>query len=204
MAREEMRAVPRSTVVNTPNEWELIRRCQAGATAAFEPLVRLHQGPALGYAAALLGDEDEAADALQDAFVQAYRALPRLRAGSSFGPWFRTILRNICLDRLRSPRLSRRASFNEDDARQATWVEPEAARAASDVVLGRRIGEAMQDLPEEQRVVLLMREVEGLSYGEIAGMLKIPQGTVASRLNHGRAALKSALVARGIGLEDLT
>jgi RNA polymerase sigma-70 factor, ECF subfamily len=190
--------------VNTPTEWELIRRCQAGATAAFEPLVRLHQGPSFGYAAALLGDEDEAADALQDAFVQAYSALPRLRAGSSFGPWFRTILRNICLDRLRSPRLSRRVSFNEDDAARATWVEPDAEHAASDTVLGRRINEAMHEIAEEQRVVLLLREVEGLSYGEIARMLNIPQGTVASRLNHGRAALKSALVARGIGLEDLT
>lgn len=190
--------------MSTQAEWELIRRCQAGATAAFEPLVRLHQGPSLGYAAAMLGDEDEAADALQDAFVQAFRALPRLRPGSAFGPWFRTILRNTCLDRLRSPRLSRRVALEDRAVDRAAWVEPQAARAAAGAVLGRRIAEALQHVPEEQRVVLLMREVEGLSYGEISRMLGIPAGTVASRLNHGRAALRSVLEARGIGLEDLT
>jgi RNA polymerase sigma factor (sigma-70 family) len=62
----------------------------------------------------------------------------------------------------------------------------------------------MQALPEEQRVVLLLREIEVLSYAEIARSLGVPAGTVASRLNHGRAALRQQLVARGIGLEDLT
>jgi len=164
----------------------------------------MHQGPSLGYAAALLGDEDEAADALQDAFIQAFRSLPRLRAGSAFGPWFRTILRNICLDRLRSPRLSRRVRFDEGDVERATSVEARGEGAASDALLGRLISETLQQLPEEQRVVLLLREIEGLSYGEISRMVGVPPGTVASRLNHGRAALRKALVARGIGLEDMT
>ncbi|CAN5827218.1 RNA polymerase sigma factor SigM [soil metagenome] len=190
--------------VTTSTERDLIRRCQEGASAAFEPLVRMHQGPSLSYAAALLGDEDEAADALQDAFVQAYRALPKLSRGSAFGPWFRTILRNICLDRMRSPRLRRKVDLSPGDVDRTVWVEPEAARAADRAALGLTIAEALQDLPDEQRAVLLLREVEGLSYGEMAAALGVPPGTIASRLNHARATLKRAFIARGIGMEDLT
>jgi RNA polymerase sigma-70 factor, ECF subfamily len=202
--RHEEKRGPARYIVMSVSERDLIRRCQEGATAAFEPLVRMHQGPSLGYAAAMLGDEDEAADALQDAFVQAFRALPRLRAGSPFGPWFRTILRNICLDRLRAPRRRRRVALEARSLDQAMWIEPVAQRTAERAALGGILAEAMQTLPEEQRVVLLLREIEGMSYTEIAGTVGVPAGTVASRLNHARAALRRALVARGIGLEELT
>lgn len=185
-------------------EWDQIRRCQGGASAAFEPLVRAHEGPALGYAAALLGDADEAADALQDAFVLAYRALPRLRPGSAFGPWFRTIVRNVCVDRLRSPRLSARVSLESAAAARPTRVEPTGLRNAEVAGLSKHIAAALRRVPEEQRTVLLLRELEGMSYAEIAASLDIPAGTVASRLNHARAALKDALIERGIGLEDVT
>jgi RNA polymerase sigma-70 factor, ECF subfamily len=183
-------------------EWDLIRRCQDGATAAFEPLVRAHEGPALGYASALLGDADEAADALQDAFVLAYRALPKLRPGSSFGPWFRTILRNVCLDRLRSPRLSRRVALDSPAVERVVRVEATASRTAELADLSKHVAAALQQVPEEQRLVLVLRELEGMSYAEIAAAVGIPGGTVASRLNHARAALKRALIERGISLED--
>lgn len=183
-------------------EWDLIRRCQGGATAAFEPLVRAHEGPALGYAAALLGDADEAADALQDAFVLAYRGVSRLRPGSAFGPWFRTILRNVCMDRLRAPRLSRRVPLDSGRGARSTRVEPAGLRNAEIAGLAGHIGAALRLLPEEQRVVLVMRELEGMSYAEIADALGVPAGTIASRLNHGRAALREALIERGVGLED--
>jgi RNA polymerase sigma-70 factor, ECF subfamily len=185
-------------------ERDLVRRCQEGVTAAFEPLVRLYQGPSLGYASAMLGDEDDAADALQDAFIQAFRALPRLRPGSPFGPWFRTILRNVCLDRLRAPRRRRRVALESSAVDRAVWIEPDAQRAAQRAALGDVLSAVLQVLPEEQRVVLLLREIEGLSYSEIAGTVGVPAGTVASRLNHARAALRRELTARGIGLEELT
>ncbi|MFW6079468.1 MAG: RNA polymerase sigma factor, partial [Gemmatimonadota bacterium] len=76
-------------------ERDLVARCRRGSTAAFEPLVREYEPPALAIARGMLGDADEAADAVQDAFVRAYRSLGRLREGSRFGPWFRTILRNL-------------------------------------------------------------------------------------------------------------
>lgn len=188
----------------TATEWDLIERCRGGVTAAFEPLVRAHEGPALGYATSMLGDADEAADALQDAFVLAWRGLSRLRPGSSFGPWFRIIVRNVCLDRLRSPRLSRRVALDSPGAAAAARIEPAADRAAETTGLSRVLAAALQDLPDEQRVTLLLREVEGLSYGEIAATLGIPAGTVASRLNHARSGLRAALAGRGLGMEDLT
>jgi RNA polymerase sigma-70 factor, ECF subfamily len=187
----------------TSAEWDLIRRCRAGATSAFEPLVRAHEGPALGYAAAMLGDADEAADALQDAFVLAYRRLDTMRAGSPFGPWFRTIVRNVCLDRLRSPRLSRRVSLDATSLDGAVRVEATATRSAEIAGLSKHMAAALEELPDDHRVVLLLREVEGLSYAEIAAMLNVPSGTVASRLNHARAGLRIRLTARGIGMEEL-
>jgi RNA polymerase sigma-70 factor, ECF subfamily len=190
-------------VNTTIAEWELIRRCREGASSAFEPLVRAHEGPALGYAVAMLGDRDEAADALQDAFVQAWRGLGRLRPGSPFGPWFRTIVRNVCLDRLRSPRLSRRTSLDATTLDRRTWAEPDGDRASRTTDVAGHLSAALAELPEEQRVTLLLREVEGLSYAEIAAMVGVPAGTVASRLNHARAALRQTLTTRGIGLEDL-
>jgi RNA polymerase sigma factor (sigma-70 family) len=190
--------------MNTAPEWELIRRCRAGATTAFEPLVRAHEGPALGYAAALLGDADDAADALQDAFVLAYRRLGTLRPGSPFGPWFRTIVRNVCIDRLRSLRSRRQAPLDTAAADRAARVEPTALRQAEIAGMSQHIAAALTELPLEHRVVLLLREVEGLSYGEIAAMLDVPAGTVASRLNHARAGLRSRLLARGFGPEDVT
>src|SRR5687767_9312125 len=107
------------------SEWDLVSRCLAGSTGAFEPLVKRHEGPALVVARSLLGDPDEAADAVQDAFVRAYHTLGRLRPGSAFGPWFRAILRNLCLDRLRSPR-RRGQSLDEDVVDERVWTDASA------------------------------------------------------------------------------
>jgi RNA polymerase sigma-70 factor, ECF subfamily len=188
--------------MNNDSEWELIRRCRQGGAAAFEPLVRTHEGPSLGYATALLGDADEAADAVQDAFIQAYRALDRLRPGSAFGPWFRTILRNTCLDRLRAPRRRSRAPLESARVDAIAWSEPIGGDRIERDQLAGQIRSALALLSDEHRGVLLLREVEGLSYAEIAQTLDIAPGTVASRLNHARAALRKVLLARGFDRED--
>src|SRR3990172_2209835 len=99
--------------VDSETERELIDRCRAGSTAAFEPLVKAHEAQALLLAEGLLGDADDAEDAVQDAFVKAYRSLGKLEEGSAFGPWFRAILRNRCIDLLRSAPRRRKASWTE-------------------------------------------------------------------------------------------
>jgi RNA polymerase sigma-70 factor, ECF subfamily len=188
--------------VDTTTEWDLIRRCRQGSTAAFEPLVRAHEGPAHRTATALLGDPDDAADAVQEAFVRAYRSLRKLREGSAFGPWYRTILRNHCMDRLRSPR-RRAMPWTERVVDPRSAVEPAAPAALEREALTRVVREALADLSPEHREILVMKEMEDLSYAEIARAAGIPAGTVASRLFHARAALAKALAARGMTAEEV-
>jgi RNA polymerase sigma-70 factor, ECF subfamily len=189
--------------VSTIDERELVRRCQAGSTTAYEPLVRAHEGPALRLATALLGDADEAADAVQDAFVQAYRSMDRVREGSDFGAWYRTILRRVCLDRLRSPRLRSRRRLEPVVLDQHQWVEATGVGSTERAELERIVGAALQQLPAEQRSVLVLKELEGLGYAEIATALGIPVGTVGSRLNHARRSMRRVLTETGITMEDV-
>jgi RNA polymerase sigma-70 factor, ECF subfamily len=198
---EETPTPARSGSVDTQNEWDLIRRCRSGSAGAFEPLVRAHEGPALAVAYGFLGDADEAADAVQDAFVKAYASLGRLREGSAFGPWFRSILRNLCLDRIRAPRSRRRAGIDELDG--LSWTDALGSAAIERGEVEQAVRDALAALSEDHRAVLVLKEIEGLGYDEIARSLEIPAGTVASRLFHARAALRKVLLARGVTLEDV-
>jgi RNA polymerase sigma-70 factor (ECF subfamily) len=176
---------------------EIMRDCRRGNAAAFEPLVLSHQGDALAIAETLLLDPDDAADAVQEAFIRAYRGLGKLAEGSAFGPWFRSIVRNLCLDRLRSPARRRREALT--DAVDA-WVsvEPVGTARLERQDLAHSINAALRSLPAAHREVLVLKELEGLRYSDIAGALGIPPGTVASRVYHARAALKRALIAMGV------
>jgi RNA polymerase sigma-70 factor, ECF subfamily len=182
-------------------EQDLIRRCRRGASAAFEPLVRGHEAGALAVAEALLGDRDDAADAVQEAFVRAYRALKTLREGSPFGPWFRTILRNLCRDRLRGAD-RRRAEWSAETMDRRAWTEPAGAAELEREQLAAAVRAALARLPAEHREILVLKEMEEMRYAEIALALDIPPGTVASRLHHARAALRTALAAEGITPEE--
>ncbi|MEX2529342.1 MAG: sigma-70 family RNA polymerase sigma factor [Gemmatimonadota bacterium] len=183
--------------VDTSTEWETIERCRRGNAAAFEPLVRTHEGRALVLAEALLGSRDDAADAVQEAFVKAYRALGRLRPGSSFGPWFRTILRNHCRDRLRSE------AGRSAVAWEAEVVDPSAATLPTAPVeleraeLAALVRTALAGLSPEHREVLILKEMEGMSYAEIARETGAPAGTIASRLHHARALLRERVLSGG-------
>jgi len=182
-------------------ESELIRSCLAGGPAAFEPLVRAYEARAFALAEAILGDRDEAADAVQDAFVRAYRSLGRVREGRAFGPWFRAILRNLCLDRLRSPR-RRRRRWTEREVDRWAWAEPQGAERLVREERAAAVRAALATLSADHREVLVLKELEGLSYAEISELTGVPAGTVASRLYHARSALRRALVERGFPFEE--
>lgn len=184
-------------------EWKLIARCRNGNAAAFEPLVREYERPATALARGMLGDADAAEDAVQDAFVRAYRALGRLEEGSAFGPWFRTILRNLCLDRLRAPRLARRTDWPPPASHRSVWNEAVGTGRLERAELARTVRDALGALSDEHRLALVLKEMDGLSYAEIAETIGVPVGTVASRLHHARSALRAVFEARGITLEDV-
>ena len=179
-------------------EQELIRKCRAGGARFYEPLVRAYEPAGLRIAIAMMGNVEDARDALQDAFVKAYDALNRFDLRRPFGPWFFQILRNHCRDMLRS----RQARFKVEalderlELRPAdTEKGPERLRqkAAARELLWR----ALEQIGPEHREILVLKELQGLRYSEIAEVLDIPEGTVASRLFHARKALKDALLSLG-------
>ena len=197
-AFEETRVLTRSTGMSPESEWMLIRQCRLGRHDAFKPLVLRYQGEALAVAEALLLDPDEAADAVQDAFVRAYRGLGRLTEGSSFGPWFRAILRNRCLDRLRSTAHRGRESLTEQIVQDHAWVDPVGTDQIERDQLAASVRRGLRSLSPAHRQVLVLKEIDGLGYAEIAVALGIPEGTVASRVYHARAALRRVLMGQGM------
>lgn len=175
----------------------MVQQCLRGRVSAFEPLVAGHQTEAIALARALLLDHDEADDAVQDAFVRAYRSLGKLAPGSAFGPWFRTILRRICIDRLRAPARRDRESLT-DAIEGAAYVEPVGTQRLEREHVSKAIANALRSLSAPHREVLVLKEIEGLGYNDIARALGIAEGTVASRIFHARAALKRELLRVGI------
>jgi RNA polymerase sigma-70 factor (ECF subfamily) len=182
------------------DETDLVRRAQAGETEAFEALVLAHQQFVFNLAWRALGDEREAEDLAQEAFVRAWLALPNFRGQARFRTWLYRIATNLCYNRL--PRLRRDlAALGETtvqaqpDARQpdpATSVEAAERRAF--------LREQIDRLPESYRVLVMMRFQQDLPYEEIATILSLPLGTVKTGLFRARARLREALRA----FEDAT
>jgi len=182
------------------SEWDLIQQCRRGRSAAFAPIVAGHQRDALVLAESLLLDADDAADVVQEAFIRAYANLGRLADGSKFGPWFRAIVRNRCLDLLRSP--ARRGRESLDAIADEPRVEAGGTARLEREQVAVSIRTALGRLPAAHREVLVLKEVEGLGYAEIAKALGVAEGTVASRLYHARAALRRALADAGINSRE--
>jgi RNA polymerase sigma factor (sigma-70 family) len=180
---------------------ELIRKCQAGQQQFYEPLVRAYEPEARRVALAILRDPDAAVDAVQESFIKAYRALDRFELGRDFRPWFLRIVRNQCRDMLRrgrtGPELERITPLLEERVGEpdgAGDAETERRRQEAREVLWAGLGR----ISVEHREVLVLKELEGLAYGEIAEALGVPEGTVASRLYHARRALRTALENMGV------
>jgi len=175
-------------------ERELIRKCKTGDSRFFEPLVRAYEKPGLRLALGMLGNLEDAKDAVQNAFIKTFDALARFDLKRSFGPWFFQILRNQCRDQLRS----RKARFRLealDERLELRPADPETGpvRLRERAQARETLWEGLERIGEEHREILVLKELQGFRYGEIAAILEIPEGTVASRLYHARRALKEAL-----------
>jgi RNA polymerase sigma-70 factor (ECF subfamily) len=169
-------------------EDELIARSRGGDTRAFDLLVETYQDRVYDLAYRITGHHADAQDAAQDAFVKAYLALRAFRSDASFLTWLHRIAVNAALDAIR-----RRPPTKSDVADPAGASCDPLADRAERVETRERIHRAIAALPAEQRAVIVLRDVQGWSYEEIAAIVEIPVGTVRSRLARGREALRSAL-----------
>ena len=180
----------------------LIERCQRGDTQAFDELMARYETRVYNLAYRLLGDAEEAYDISQETFLRVYRALPRFRGGSTLHTWIHRIVVNLCLDALkkqrRRPRLVQEAPLEEEAGSESLLDRlPDETPGPETRVLSRErqsiVRQAIASLPRHHRAVLVLFDLEGLSYHEIAETLKINVGTVKSRLNRARLALKEKL-----------
>ena len=193
---------------HSPTDGELVEKAREGSHEAFEALVRKFSARAYRVAFRILRDPDQAEDVLQEAFIKAYRGIRQFERRSAFYTWLYRIVVNLALDRRRRERPGSRIEWEDSVAHE---VEPRAVVGQSpDPDLSARraevreiLSEGIQRLPDGQREVLLLREIEGLSYEEIATSMEISKGTVMSRLHYARRKLSSFLTERGVDPEDV-
>ncbi len=171
----------------------LVERFQSGDEAAFDELVRLLAPRVYRFCVSVLREADEAFDAAQDVFCRLHRGLSGFERRSAFSTWFRTLMLNVCRSRLkrRAARRWRPVESSVLDRRPSTCEDPEGEAERAE--LRRLVMEELERLGDSQREILLLREVEGLSYEEIAEVLGLEMGTVKSRLFRARAALGARL-----------
>lgn len=184
-------------------ELKFIEKAAHGDAEAFEPLVLENQSKVYNLALRMMGNPSDAEDAAQEAFIKAWNSLRAFRGDSRFSVWLYRLTNNVCIDMLR--RQKRRATVplsQEDDEGEEIEIsipderflpEEEAERRE----LRREVREALAALPEEWRSILVMRELGGLSYEELAEQLQLQTGTVKSRLSRARKKLCAELLKKG-------
>ncbi|MEH0629110.1 RNA polymerase sigma factor SigM [Streptomyces stelliscabiei] len=172
------------------SDQDLLARHVAGDPEAFGELVRRHRDRLWAVALRTLGDREEAADAVQDALVSAYRAAHTFRGQAAVTTWLHRITVNACLDRARKT-ASRKTSPVDDTERLEQLLEPHesASAPAERNDLHRQLLEALGTLPQDQRAALVLVDMQGYPVAEAARILDVPTGTVKSRCARGRARL---------------
>lgn len=181
----------------------LLEKARRGDRQAFRALVERHQRRAFAIAYAMVRDENDAAELVQEAFLRVHRNLEAFEGGSAFFTWLYRIVTNLAIDSMRRPArregeldVGRVCPDDFDDLHGAIVGRAEVAEPhelAHRRELGRRIAEALDELPPYHRGVIVMRELEGMSYEEIADAMGVSKGTIMSRLFHARQKLRRAL-----------
>jgi RNA polymerase sigma-70 factor (ECF subfamily) len=185
-------------------EAQLVERAKAQDEAAFEQIMNLYADRLYSYILRMVGNATDAEDLVQETFLRAYQGLPNFDGRASLGTWLYRIATNLCIDHQR--RRARRAptvsysTHDDEDGETAEWdfpdqQTPNPLEAALNRELEAVVEEAIGKLSPKLKTVLLLYDVEELSYEEIARVLGIPIGTVKSRLNHARTQIQKAVAA---------
>ena len=186
-------------------EEQLIEKVLAGDGNAFRGLVEAYQSRIYNIIYGMVHNRDDALELTQDTFIKAYKKLDTFKLGTRFYTWLCRIAVNTAIDFLRKNKNRQTMSFDEGIAVQDTGGVSDAhfdsnpEKAAIQAETRKKILDAVDELPEDQKQILILKEIDGLAYKEIAEVLNIPQGTVMSRLYYARKKLQEIL----IGLENL-
>lgn len=185
----------------TPDE-TLVAQATAGDQDAFNQLVKRWERPIYALAYRTLGREEEARDVVQDAFLRAYRGLAGFKGEAKFSSWLYRITLNLCRDLQRKERRTPivHVAAGDDDAVDIADRQPAPMESVEDLVDRRQMSEAVQlamaELPEEQRMAIMLKEYHGLTFQEIADQLDCPLSTVKTRLYQGLSVLRRRLERR--------
>ncbi|MDR0839196.1 MAG: sigma-70 family RNA polymerase sigma factor [Oscillospiraceae bacterium] len=182
-----------------------MERVKCGDKAAFEVLLIASQNDVYALALKMLGNQDDALDVSQDAFLRAYTAIGKFRADARFSVWMYRITYNICLDRLRKTRRRSETSLESEEGEpelQIPDLSPLPEERAVSRETAKLVRAGLDSLPPKLRAALVMREVNELSYAEIAASTGAREGTVKSRISRARAALAEYLRSNGTFIDD--
>jgi RNA polymerase sigma-70 factor (ECF subfamily) len=164
---------------------DAIERCRAGDKEAFRHVVEHYQAQAIGHAMAILGNREDAMDAVQEAFIDTFQALDRLDLTRRFYPWFYVVLRNRCYKLV-----GRRKKREMNTSDEIEIVAPASSLQPEDTML---LEQALLELPAQDRELITLRHFDELSYEELAERLQVPPGTIMSRLYYARKRLREKL-----------
>lgn len=182
-----------------PSDWELVRRCKASDRTAFHELVERYQRKAVAIALGMLHDREDALDVAQEAFAKVFTNIQQFKEESSFYTWLYRIVVNLAIDRQRQKSrqpLFERDSDNGEESRIAlipAETNTDPYEQIKEKEMSEHIRAAIAQLTPAHKAVILLREVEGLSYEEISDMLQCSRGTVMSRLHYARKRLQALL-----------
>lgn len=185
-------------------EQEIIRKVLSGDTEAFEALVIEHQNKVYSLALRMVGNEEDARDMAQEAFIRAFNSLTGFRGDSKFSVWLYRLTSNICIDFLRSRAKKRTVSmtWTDDEGEESGELEIPDERYSPETQLERSavrdsVRRGLDSLSPQYRQILVLREINGLSYEEIGKVLGIEEGTVKSRIFRARKKLCDFLLREG-------
>ncbi|MEG6616837.1 sigma-70 family RNA polymerase sigma factor [Peptococcaceae bacterium 1198_IL3148] len=178
---------------------ELIEKSLSGDYIAFEELIHKYENKVYTVAYRFMGNHADACDLAQEAFIKMYQALPKFRGDSSFMTWIYHITANVCRDELRRRQKKQTLSLDDDSddnvAPKFTIAsdEPGPEEIIESLELSTQVQQCLNMLSEDYRLILIMREIQGLSYDEIAETMNISLGTVKSRLSRARSVFKEKI-----------
>jgi RNA polymerase sigma-70 factor (ECF subfamily) len=186
------------------NETELIKKCQKGDMDSFDILVSLYSERAFAVAFSVMGNKHDASDMTQEAFIKVFRNIGKFNFKSSFNTWLHRIVKNVCIDEIRKRKrgtvVSLDAAISSDEGEYVMQI-PDKSPGIQEILereeTSEFLWEALDELKENHRLVLVLADIKGYDYTEVADIAGVPVGTVKSRIS--RARLKLAEIIRKKG-----